>query len=86
MTAGASAGYVFANALLYWLTKLQLATFAGTVLYVGYSALISFLFFILTGESTFFTLYRICADFYTRINWLLCKLAVCTKDLWIDQN
>lgn len=51
MTAGASAGYVFANALLYWLTKLQLATLAGTVLYIGYSALISFLFFILTGKS-----------------------------------
>jgi len=48
-TAGASAGYVFANALIYWLTKLQLGGSAGSVLYIGYSALISFLFFILTG-------------------------------------
>jgi transmembrane 9 superfamily protein 2/4 len=51
MTAGASAGYVFANALIYWATKLQLGGLAGSVLYVGYSALISFLFFILTGMS-----------------------------------
>lgn len=49
LAAGASAGYVFANALIYWLTKLQLGGFAGSVLYIGYSALISFLFFILTG-------------------------------------
>jgi transmembrane 9 superfamily protein 2/4 len=48
-TAGASAGYVFANALIYWLMKLQLGGLTGSVLYIGYSALISFLFFILTG-------------------------------------
>jgi transmembrane 9 superfamily protein 2/4 len=50
MTAGASAGYVFANALIYWLMKLQLGGLSGSVLYIGYSALISFLFFILTGK------------------------------------
>jgi transmembrane 9 superfamily protein 2/4 len=49
MTAGASAFYVFANALIYWVTKLELGGLAGSVLYIGYSALISFLFFILTG-------------------------------------
>lgn len=49
MTAGASAFYVFANALIYWVTKLQLSGLAGSVLYIGYSALVSFLFFILTG-------------------------------------
>jgi transmembrane 9 superfamily protein 2/4 len=50
MAAGASAGYVFANALIYWITKLQLGGLSGSVLYIGYSALISFLFFILTGR------------------------------------
>jgi transmembrane 9 superfamily protein 2/4 len=50
MTAGASALYVFVNALIYWVTKLQLGGFVGGVLYVGYSLLISFLFFILTGK------------------------------------
>ena len=53
MTAGASAFYVFANALIYWVTKLQLGGLAGSVLYIGYSALISFLFFILTGKLPF---------------------------------
>ncbi|PQE33374.1 endosomal integral membrane protein [Rutstroemia sp. NJR-2017a WRK4] len=54
LTAGASAGYVFANALIYWATKLQLGGLAGSVLYIGYSALISFLFFILTGSIGYF--------------------------------
>lgn len=50
MAAGASAFYVFVNALLYWVTKLSTGL-SGTVLYIGYSALVSFLFFILTGMS-----------------------------------
>merc|ERR1711939_813372 len=54
MTAGASAFYVFANALIYWITKLRLSGLAGSVLYIGYSALVSFLFFILTGSIGFF--------------------------------
>jgi transmembrane 9 superfamily member 2/4 len=49
LAAGASALYVFLNAMAYWMTKLSLGGLAGGVLYVGYSALISFLFFILTG-------------------------------------
>lgn len=55
MTAGASAFYVFANAMIYWVTKLRLSGLAGSVLYIGYSALVSFLFFILTGNSSCFT-------------------------------
>jgi transmembrane 9 superfamily protein 2/4 len=49
LAAGASALYVFLNAMAYWMTKLSLGGLAGGVLYLGYSALISFLFFILTG-------------------------------------
>jgi transmembrane 9 superfamily member 2/4 len=49
LAAGTSALYVFLNAMAYWMTKLSLGGLAGGVLYVGYSALISFLFFILTG-------------------------------------
>jgi transmembrane 9 superfamily protein 2/4 len=51
LAAGTSAMYLFMYALGYWLTKLQLGGMAGGVLYMGYSALISFLFFILTGKS-----------------------------------
>ncbi|KAI9815200.1 MAG: hypothetical protein M1832_005535 [Thelocarpon impressellum] len=54
-TAGASAGYVFLNALFYWLTKVGLGGLTGNVLYLGYSALISFLFFVLTGSIGFFS-------------------------------
>lgn len=49
-TAGASAGYVFANALLYWISKLSFGSFTSGLLYLGYSLLLSFLFFILTGQ------------------------------------
>ena len=49
-TAGASAGYVFANALLYWISSLKFSSLTSGLLYVGYSLLISFLFFILTGK------------------------------------
>lgn len=54
-TAGASALYVFASALLYWISNARLGGLAGNVLYLGYSALISFLFFILTGKFLFFS-------------------------------
>ncbi|KAI9674194.1 MAG: hypothetical protein M1817_002012 [Caeruleum heppii] len=52
-TSGASTVYVFASALLYWATRASLGGVAGNVLYLGYSALISFLFFILTGTIGF---------------------------------
>lgn len=84
MTAGASAGYVFANAMIYWVTKLQLGGLAGSVLYIGYSALISFLFFILTGK---FTIHNNSIRDYTnkpfRFNRIFRLLGFCSKDLWI---
>ncbi|OAQ95873.1 hypothetical protein LLEC1_06718 [Akanthomyces lecanii] len=54
LAAGMSGGYIFLNCLLYLVTKVKLGGFAGTVLYVGYSALISFLFFILAGSIGYF--------------------------------
>ena len=50
LAAGASAGYVFIYALIYWVNNLSFATFTSAVLYLGYSALLSFLFFVLTGK------------------------------------
>ena len=62
MCAGASAGYVFLYALFYWAKHLSFGSFTSGVLYVGYSALLSFLFFILTGEFAFaqFIVYLLC--------------------------
>ncbi|KAK4070705.1 hypothetical protein Trihar35433_5172 [Trichoderma harzianum] len=54
LAAGMSGGYVFLNCLLYLVTKVKLGGLAGTVLYIGYSALISFLFFILSGTIGYF--------------------------------
>lgn len=79
-TAGASAGYVFANALLYWISKLSFGSFTSGVLYLGYSLLLSFLFFILTGKC-FARLYSDSADLSRRYNWVLCKLGVCAANL-----
>ncbi|KAI9704603.1 MAG: hypothetical protein M1820_005516 [Bogoriella megaspora] len=52
-TAGASAGYVFAYAMLYWMRTMSFSSWTSGVLYLGYSALISGLFFILTGTIGF---------------------------------
>ena len=49
-TAGASAAYVFAYAMLYWVRTLSFSSWTSGVLYLGYSALISVLFFVLTGK------------------------------------
>lgn len=49
--AGMTGGYVFVNALIFWATRVSFGGLTGAVLYVGYSALISFIVFILTGMS-----------------------------------
>ncbi|KIW05443.1 uncharacterized protein PV09_03332 [Verruconis gallopava] len=54
-TAGASALYVFAYALLYWFRTLSFTSWTSGVLYLGYSLLISALFFIITGSIGFFS-------------------------------
>ncbi|KAK3190786.1 Transmembrane 9 super member 2 [Lecanicillium sp. MT-2017a] len=50
LAAGMSGGYIFLNCLLYLVTKVKLGGLAGIVLYMGYSALIAFLFTILAGS------------------------------------
>jgi transmembrane 9 superfamily protein 2/4 len=51
--SGACAGYILLNAIIYWISKLSLGTLTGNVLYLGYSALIGFLAFVLTGKFNF---------------------------------
>jgi transmembrane 9 superfamily member 2/4 len=48
--AGMTGAYVFLNALGFWVTRVSFGGLTGAVLYVGYSALISFLVTVLTGE------------------------------------
>jgi transmembrane 9 superfamily protein 2/4 len=49
-TAGASAAYVFASCLLYWIKDVSWTSWTSGVVYLGYSALLSSLVFILTGK------------------------------------
>jgi len=50
--AGMTGAYVFLMALGFWVTRVTFGGLTGAVLYVGYSALIAFLVFVLTGELT----------------------------------
>ncbi|KAL1870560.1 hypothetical protein VTK73DRAFT_2535 [Phialemonium thermophilum] len=67
LAAGMTAGYIFLNAIIYWISKLSLGGLAGSVLYVGYSALISFLFFILTGSIGYFASWLFVRKIYSSI-------------------
>jgi transmembrane 9 superfamily protein 2/4 len=49
LTAGATGFYVYAYAFLYYFTKLDINSFTSTVLYFGYSSIISFLVTVMTG-------------------------------------
>lgn len=48
--AGMTGGYVFLNALIFWATRVKFGGLTGAVLYLGYSALVAFLVFVLTGK------------------------------------
>ncbi|TGZ78117.1 hypothetical protein EX30DRAFT_322824 [Ascodesmis nigricans] len=53
-TSGACALYIVAYALVYWVSKLSLGGFTSNVLYLGYSCLMGFLAWVLTGTIGFF--------------------------------
>ncbi|KAK6064299.1 endomembrane protein 70 [Seiridium cupressi] len=67
LAAGTSAAYIFLNALIYLISKLSLGGLAGIVLYIGYSALLSFLFFVLTGSIGFFASWMFVQKIYGSI-------------------
>ena len=49
--AGMTGGYVFLMALGFWMLRISFGGLTGAVLYVGYSALLGFLVFVLSGKS-----------------------------------
>lgn len=51
VTGGGCAVYVFLNALVFWGSRLSFGSLTSAVLYLGYSALISALVWVLTGKS-----------------------------------
>jgi len=57
IVSGGSAAYVFAYSVFYFMTKLEITEFIPTLLYFGYTFLIVFTFWILTGTVGFFAAY-----------------------------
>ncbi|KAK9249571.1 Endomembrane protein 70-domain-containing protein [Lipomyces tetrasporus] len=66
-TAGACSIFVFLHAILFWVSKLALGGFVSNVLYLGYSLLISFVVFVLTGSIGFVTSYVFVRKIYGSI-------------------
>ncbi|OSS44259.1 hypothetical protein B5807_11062 [Epicoccum nigrum] len=66
-TAGASAFYVFASCLLYWVKDVSFLSWTSGVVYLGYSALLSLLVFVLTGTIGFFASWLFTLKIYRSI-------------------
>ncbi|KAK9462245.1 uncharacterized protein V1516DRAFT_674118 [Lipomyces oligophaga] len=67
LTAGSCAMYVFVHALLYWVSKLELSGMVSNVLYIGYSLLICFVVFLMTGTVGFLTSFFFVRRIYASI-------------------
>ncbi|KAK2749116.1 hypothetical protein FQN55_003818 [Onygenales sp. PD_40] len=65
--AGMTGGYVFLNALIFWATRVSFGGLTGAVLYLGYSALLAFLVFILTGSIGMFASWMFIQRIYRSI-------------------
>lgn len=50
-SAGAGAGYVLLFSIIYAVSKFKFGGITSVILYLGYSSLLSFLFYIMTGKS-----------------------------------
>lgn len=83
--AGMTGGYVFLNALLFWATRVSFGGLTGAVLYVGYSALIGFIVFILTGMVYLAPIRSAIANFI-RFHWIFRQLGIRAAHLQLDQG
>eukprot|EP01088_Endostelium_zonatum_P006012 TRINITY_DN18119_c0_g1_i1.p1 TRINITY_DN18119_c0_g1~~TRINITY_DN18119_c0_g1_i1.p1 ORF type:complete len:641 (+),score=106.76 TRINITY_DN18119_c0_g1_i1:168-1925(+) len=67
LTAGASALYVFLYSVFYFFTKLQIYSVVSTLLYFGYTFIMSLHFFLLTGAIGFYACYYFVSIIYKYI-------------------
>ncbi|KAI8822525.1 uncharacterized protein EV422DRAFT_613751 [Fimicolochytrium jonesii] len=67
LTSGASALYVFLYGLLYYYTRLTIADVPSTILYFGYTSIMSILFFLLTGTIGFTACFKFVRKIYGSI-------------------
>jgi len=65
--SGGSAFYVFAYSIFYFMTKLEITEFIPTLLYFGYTSLMVFTFWILTGTIGFYAAYFFIRKIYGAI-------------------
>uniref|UniRef100_A0A0L8IFU7 Transmembrane 9 superfamily member n=1 Tax=Octopus bimaculoides TaxID=37653 RepID=A0A0L8IFU7_OCTBM len=67
VVSGGSAVYMFAYSIFYFVTKLEITEFIPTLLYFGYTLLMSFTFWILTGTIGFYAAYFFIRRIYAAI-------------------
>ncbi|KAF9428829.1 hypothetical protein BGZ94_000888 [Podila epigama] len=67
LTSGASAFYVSGYAVSYYFTSLQINSFTSTVLYFGWTSIMSLIFFVLTGAIGFFSTFLFVRKIYGSI-------------------
>ncbi|KAF9578543.1 hypothetical protein BGW38_005602 [Lunasporangiospora selenospora] len=66
-TSGASAFYIFGYSVLYYFSTLQIKSFTSMVLYFGWTAIMSLMFFVLSGAIGFFSTFLFVRKIYSSI-------------------
>jgi len=67
LTAGASAFYMFLYSIFYFFTKLVIPKFVSALLYFGYTFIMSFAFFVLTGTIGYYACLFFVRKIYSQI-------------------
>jgi len=67
LTAGASAFYMFLYSIFYFYTKLEIQTAVSTLLYFGYSFIMAFAFFVLTGAIGYYACFSFVRKIYASV-------------------
>jgi len=68
LTSGASAFYMFSYSIFYFFTKLSINKFASILLYFGYTLIMTFGFFVLTGAIGFYACFFFVRKIYSSIH------------------
>jgi len=68
LTSGASAFYMFLYAIFYYTTRLEVDGFVPSLIYFGYSLILSLFFFVLTGTIGFYASYYFVKKIYKAIH------------------
>ncbi|KAI1319613.1 hypothetical protein EDD11_003606 [Mortierella claussenii] len=66
-TSGASAVYIFLYSIMYYFSTLQIGSFTSMVLYFGWTAIMSLMFFVLSGAIGFFSTFMFVRKIYGSI-------------------